>query len=555
MRVPSERVEITPNLPPFPGKLTGVTDGDELLLASLGYKQELRREFTPWELFGLAFGGIGVFPSIASVISFAVSNGGPFAVVWGWAISSPFLLAVGLAIAELGSAAPTSGGLYYWTHRFSSPRYKNVLSWVVGYSNAIGIVAGLAGLDWQFAEQVMAAASIGSDLSFAPTSAQTFGVYAATLVAHGLLCSVSTKYMARLQPIYVTLNILLCFAIIIGVPAATPREFKNSAKVVFTSSGIQNLSGWPDGFSLVLSFIVPVWTLGGYDAPVHISEDASNASFAVPWAITGATVVALIVGWGINIALAFNMGTDMEAIAGSEFGQPMAQILFNSFGKRGALAVWGVVIVIQFMIGVTLLTVSSRQIFAFSRDGGLPFSTLLRRVNKHTHTPIHAVWFSASIALLFGLLSFAGAAAVGAIFSLGVAGQYLAFLIPISARWLGKNDFKPGRFHLGVLSFPVATISALWMVFILVVFMFPTSPGPTAATMNYTVVVWGGVIILSLIYFYFPKYGGVYWFTGPVSTLEDSDSSQGDATIEEKGLVVGKVYQQELLVEVGGNRA
>ncbi|KAI0264623.1 APC amino acid permease [Gloeopeniophorella convolvens] len=458
MRVPSARAETTPDLSPFPEKLAGVTDGDNLLLASLGYKQELRREFTPWELFGLGFNGIGVFPSIASVIAYAVSNGGPFAVVWGWAISSFFLLAVGLAIAELGSAAPTSGGLYYWTHKFSSPRFKNVLSWVVGYSNTIGLVTGLAGINWQFSEQVMAAASIGSDLSFVPTSAQTFGVYAATLATQGLVCSVAAKYIARIQTIYAALNILLCFAIIIGVPAATPKEFKNSAKVVFTSAGLQNLSGWPDGFSLVLSFLVPVWTLCGYDAPVHISEEASNASFAVPWAIMSATVVTLVVGWGINIALAFNMGTDMEAIAGSEFGQPMAQILFNSFGKRGALAVWGVVVVTQFIIGMTLLTVSSRQIFAFSRDGGLVFSTILRRVNKHTHTPIYAVWFSASIALLFGLLSFAGTAAIGAVFSLTVAGQYLAFLVPVSARWLGKNDFKPGRFHLGVL---VSTVCRL----------------------------------------------------------------------------------------------
>ncbi|KAI0263183.1 APC amino acid permease [Gloeopeniophorella convolvens] len=526
MRVPSARAETAPDLPRFPEKLTGVTDGDELLLASLGYKQELRREFTPWELFGLGFSIIELFPSIASVLAYAVPNGGPFAVVWGWAISSFFLLAVGLAIAELGSAAPTSGGLYYWTHKFSSPRYKNVLSWVVGYSNTIGLIAGVAGVDWGFSQQVMAAASIGSNLSFTPTSAQTFGVYAAILVTHGLVCSVAAKYIARLQTIYVTLNTLLCFAIIIGVPAATPKEFKNSAKVVFTSSGFQNISGWPDGFAFVLSFLVPIWTLGGYDSPVHISEEASNASFAVPWAIMSATVAGLVVGWGINIALAFNMGTDMEAIAGSEFGQPMAQ-----------------------------LTVSSRQIFAFSRDGGLPFSRFLRRVNKHTHTPIHAVWFSASIALLFGLLSFAGAVAISAIFSLGVAGQYLAFLVPVSARWLGKNDFKPGRFHLGIFSLPVATTAALWMTFILVVIMFPTSPGPTAKTMNYTVVVWGGVIILSLVYFYFPKYGGVYWFTGPVSTLEDSDSSRGDVTIEEKGLAVGKVYQQELQVEVSGNRS
>jgi len=38
--------------------------------------------------------------------------------------------------------------------------------------------------------------------------------------------------------------------------------------------------------------------------------------------------------------------------------------------------------------------------------------------------------------------------------------------------------------------------------------------------MNYTAVVFGGVMILSLVYYYFPKYGGIYWFKGPVSNVE-----------------------------------
>lgn len=93
---------------------------------------------------------------------------------------------------------------------------------------------------------------------------------------------------------------------------------------------------------------------------------------------------------------------------------------------------------------------ASRQIFAFSRDGALPFSSLLRQINPHTQTPINAVWFAVCIALLLGLLSFAGPVAIGAIFSLGIAGLYLAYLIPIAARWLGSEEFKPGPFSLGI---------------------------------------------------------------------------------------------------------
>ena len=84
---------------------------DEALLASLGYKQEFRREFTPLEVFGIAFSIIGLLPSIASVLVYALPNGGPAAMVWGWAVASIGVLLVGISMAELASAAPTSGGV------------------------------------------------------------------------------------------------------------------------------------------------------------------------------------------------------------------------------------------------------------------------------------------------------------------------------------------------------------------------------------------------------------------------------------------------------------
>lgn len=52
-----------------------------------------------------------------------------------------------------------------------------------------------------------------------------------------------------------------------------------------------------------------------------------------------------------------------------------------------------------------------------------------------------------------------------------------------------------------------------------VVFLFPPSPTTGVQEMNYTVAVLGGVMVLSLVYYYFPKYGGIYWFTGPVPNV------------------------------------
>ena len=71
-------------------------------------------------------------------------------------------------------------------------------------------------------------------------------------------------------------------------------------------------------------------------------------------------------------------------------------------------------------------------------------------MNSYTGTPVNTVISDALLALVFGLLAFAGPQAISAIFSLSIVGLYVAYSIPIAARHLGSNDFKPGPFSLGV---------------------------------------------------------------------------------------------------------
>ncbi|PCH43032.1 APC amino acid permease [Wolfiporia cocos MD-104 SS10] len=508
---------------------------DEDLLASLGYKQEFRREFTGLETFGIAFSIIGLLPSIASVLSDSIPYGGPAAMVWGWVVASIFILFVGMSMAELASAAPTSGGLYFWTHSLSSPRWRNLLAWIVGYANTVGSIASIASIDWGCAVQVMAAVSIGStNQSFAATEGQTYGVYAAIVLSHAVICCLGTKVLARLQTVYVVLNVLLCLAVIIALPACTPSEYKNSAS--YALGNFTNLSGWTNGYAFILSFLAPLWTICSFDSSVHISEEASNAATAVPWAIVGAIGIAGVLGWAINVALAFCMGTDLDAIMGSSVGQPMAQIFFNSFGQKGTLALWAFVVLVQYMMGSSMVLAASRQSFAFARDGALPFSGWLYRMNDFTGTPVNTVWFTCGFSLLLGLLAFAGTQAINAIFSLSVVALYVAYSIPIAARFLGDNDFTPGPFNLGRFSGTVAFLSVAWMTFMGIVFLFPATPTTDVADMNYTIVVLGGVLLLSIAWYYFPVYGGVHWFTGPVPTVEKTaaNSRRNSADTMEK---------------------
>ncbi|KAF7344056.1 putative amino-acid permease C11D3.08c [Mycena venus] len=491
---------------------------DTTILASLGYKQELKRHFTILELFGFSFSLNAAAPAVAATLYYSIPYGGSSAMVWGWAVSSLFIMIIAMAMAELGSAAPTSGGIYYWTYNYSSPRYRNILCWIVGYINTITYISGVAGSTFASASAIMAAATIGSDGRFIPTIYQTYGVFIGILVTCAVFASCATRALARVQNCITALNIILVLVILIGMPAATPAELKNTAKYVF--GHFENLTPWPNGYAFILSFLAPLWAVGGFDSGVHISEEALNANVAVPWAMVSALGVDCTIGFAFQIALAFCMGTDTIDILSSPVQQPLSTILLNSLGKKGFLAVWTFIFIALYLGSVELMVATSRQIFAFSRDGALIFSPFLYNINPTTGTPVRGVLFTAICVALLGLVTFAGPAATGAIFSLGVVGQYTANSVPIAARVFGGQPFVPGPFSLGAFSIPIALTAVVWMLFMTVVLMFPSAPDPTAMTMNYTSVVFGGVLLLSVGYYYLPMYGGVHWFRGPIANVE-----------------------------------
>ncbi|KAJ7621826.1 amino acid transporter [Mycena rosella] len=470
---------------------------DDARLAELGYKQEFKRHFTLWETFGLSFSMVTVAPGIASVLFISISNGGPVSMIWGWLTAGFFITLVCIAVSELASAAPTAGGLYYWTHRYASPRCRNLLSWIIA-----------------------ACVTIGSNFTWAPTTAQLFGISTAVLVAQALIACFATRIMARLQSFVTAVNFALILVVIISLPAATPKEFKNDTR--YALGGFDNVNGWPNGFAFCLSFLTPLWVIAAFDVTAHISEEASNANFAVPWANMMSTSLAVIAGVAVNIAVAFCMGNDLQSILSDPTGQPFATVLHNSLGPKATIAIF----------------VSYLCYFCFARDGALPFSFWIYRMNKFSGTPVNAVCVVASVAFILTLLVFAGPTAITTIFSLPIVAQYLSYIIPIFCRFAFKNDFTPGPFYTGRLSAPISIFSLVWMVFMMIVFMFPAAPIVSSVSMNYTSACLGAWVLLSLVGYYFPFYGlgGVHWFKGPVPNIDtEREFTSSAASMEKSG--------------------
>ncbi|KAI4176659.1 MAG: hypothetical protein LQ343_000950 [Gyalolechia ehrenbergii] len=517
-------------------------NNDAAMLAKLGYKQELRRHFTMIEVFGIAFSIMGLLPSIASTLAYSIPAG-PVGMVWGWFLASGFIFVVGLAMADLGSAMPTSGGLYWWTHFFSSPPTRNPLSFLVGYSNTLGLVGGLCSINYGFSLMFLSVIVIARDGNWTPSNGIVYVTFLACTLCHATVATVMSKVMGKLQTIFVIMNFVLIAATIIALPIGA-RDRRNSGHYIFAQTG--NLTTWPTGWSFMLSWLSPIWTIGAFDSCVHISEESSNATKAVPFGILMSIGACWFFGFIIMVVLAATITPDLESLTGSKFGQPMAQIYYDALGKQGTMGLMALLFIVQYLMGISLLVAASRQTWAFSRDGALPFSTFFRPISKRFgYIPLRAIWGCAFAATILGLLTLIAPAAALALFSLAVAGNNLAWGIPIFARvvW-GQRKFVPGPFYTGDrFSVPIAWTAIVFLIFGIVLSMFPVEgPDPTPQTMNYTVVINFAVWAGALIYYYVDAR---YWFKGPVITIADEEMTEEQQVVmREKALETGALGKE-----------
>lgn len=188
-------------------------------------------------------------------------------------------------------------------------------------------------------------------------------------------------------------------------------------------------------------------------------------------------------------------------------------------------------------MGSSISIAASRQVWAFSRDGALPFSNIISRVNSQG-VPIFSIWLPVMIAAIFGLLALVNEVAASALFSLGVIASYSCYAIPIISRltW-GRHRFVPGPFYTGKFWSPIINWTCLtFMAFFWIVFLFPTKgPHPVAEDMNYSIVIFAAVIIGVVISWYVPGVGAKNWFTGPKN---DYAMENGLATETIEGAIV-----------------
>jgi len=211
-----------------------------------------------WSCFSFALSISGLFGTVTTTFSYPLSAGGPASAIWCWLIAGAGALCLALSIAEVSSAYPTSGGMYFTLKYLAPPKYVPVIAWIVGWLNLIGQICGSASSAYGAAQMLLAAVSIGSDFSYEPTQGHVVGVMAALCVFHGAVNSLSTSWLHHLTKTYAAVHIAILVASWIAL--LVMQKDKHTAEYAFTH--VEPASGWsPPGFSFLFGFLSVAWTM------------------------------------------------------------------------------------------------------------------------------------------------------------------------------------------------------------------------------------------------------------------------------------------------------
>lgn len=493
----------------------GLTE-DERTLLRLGYTPEFKRELGLWSIFSVSFSVIGLLPSVAATLFYGVGYIGIPGISWGWPIACSGIFCVSLAMAELCSSMPTSGGLYYAGAVLAPTRWKALSAWTIGWSNWLAQITWAPSINFSLANLILAVAQM-NDPEFVPQKYQIYLLSILLMFINGILASVPTKYVARINSAGSILN---SFVIVIGfimLLAGNKRSAPKWNSNYQVWQEFNNQTDWPNGIALLMSFLAAIWCIAGFDGSFHLCEECTNASTAAPLSIVLTTGLATTVGWVLMIVIAYTI-VDLDGVVNSEIGQPFATYCEQVMGKNAAIGLVSLIIVCLFFTGQACAVTASRVAYAYARDGCFPYSKFWSQVNKTTLTPVNCVWGNIIIGVLILLLLF-NDVAISAIFSLGGTAAYVAFTIPVLLKLLSKNRFKPGPWNLGKWSTPVGAYACAFVLLMIPILSLPQVRGNNLnpQDMNWTCLVYYGPMAIVLLWY---AIDARKWFEGPKVSKE-----------------------------------
>jgi len=469
-------------------------------LHALGYAQELYRAMGGFSNFAISFTIISVLSGCLTLFGFGLNTAGPAAGAIGWPIVSVMVMFVALSMAELASAYPTAGGLYYWASMLGGPGW----GWFTGWMNLIGQVAVTAGIDFGLATFV----NILMNQWWG--TPQTPGVilitYAVALALHMGMNILGVRLVALLNDVSVWWHIAGVAVIAVLLAVKAPHH---SLALAFRT-GYTN-SGFPYWYSFLIGLLLAQYTLTGFDASAHMTEETVGAETRAPWGVVMSVAVSAVAGYVLLMALLMAI-PDLGKTAAN--GNPVGYILNSALGADLGTFLLVVAVIAQFYCGMSSITANSRMIYAFSRDGAMPLSSVWHSLHRGVRVPVNAIILGGVCSFLLAVPYLWNAAAYAAVTSIATVGLYISYVTPVYLRWRMGAAFKPGVWNLGRWSAPINVVAVVWVVIITVLFMLPTLTPIDRNNFNYTVVVLGVTVVALAAWW---NLSVRHWFHGPHS--------------------------------------
>ncbi|KAI2742485.1 hypothetical protein DTO013E5_3587 [Penicillium roqueforti] len=471
-------------------------NSDEAQLAQLGHKSELKRNYSLISMLGLAFAILNSWTALSASLSLSLPSGGSTSIVWGLITAGICNLCMATSLAEFLSAYPTAGGQYHWVAVTSWKKWMPILSWITGWINCSGWVALVATAGLLGSQLILGVISLMNP-SYNPQRWHQFLIY----IGYNIVAFLVNAFMNNIMP-YVTKAAFIWslsgFAIICITVLSCASPNYNSGEFVFTD--FINETGWPDGIAWLLGLLQGGLGVTGFDGVAHMIEEIPNPSVEGPKIMIACVVIGTVTGAIFLIVLLFVAGDINEVIDSA--ATPLLAILKNATSSNaGAICLLIFPLVCALFAAIAIMTTSSRMVYAFARDGGLPASPFFSRVHPKLNVPLNSLYLNLALVVIFGCIFLGSSSAFNAIVSASVVLLGLSYGMPIAVNCCRGRKMLPERSFVlpEIVGWTINIISLAYILLTTILFLFPPELPATGSNMNYCVAAFGIVFIISFI--------------------------------------------------------
>jgi amino acid transporter len=521
---------------------------DEADLRRLGYAQQLFREMGGFSNFAISFSIISILTGAVLLYGYGLKFAGPIINSVGWPLVSIFTLFVAASMAELASAYPTAGGLYFWAFRLGGRGW----AWLTAWLNMLGQITIVAGVNIAAAMYIVGAAERIFNIPH-ETKIPIFGsltnwnFYLAVMILITIPQILLNIYGIRITALLNQVSVYwhIGGVVLIAALLAFWGKYHNPVSFLFSTTGavspleassaeltpghlvpavvfgdlklrsplfaffpglLHFYKNVPFVFVFVLGLLQAQWTYTGYDASAHTAEETVMARKNSAWGVFLSVAISAVVGYILLLILTWCIPRgDVAGTANDPY--PVLYIAYENLGRFAANVIAIVIGGAMWLCGCSAITSMARMWYAFARDDGMPGSSLLKRVSGKYRTPVWAIIVTSALAVLLCIY----AAAYSVITSISTITLYLAYVIPIYLNWRNKRRSrgeyvtpKLAPWNLGKWGGIINTVAIAWTIFIVIIFSIPPNE----------LVLWTMLLVAIFLLVYWKAYAARH-FTGP----------------------------------------